>query len=229
MMPLWARSLSWTSVLPLATAERVLDPLGRGLAVAVGDGHWVLGRVDGDRDARLLFGKPPLARLPASLGEVGVVGVDLVDPDAAFEDDTVLKPSTVAKTRWRHSKAVWWVMPHSSAHASMGTFQVMSPTKCTHVAKSFLQFSKSVPSKMPKSIPHSAHLSFRCPARSCRLWRCAETRSAGSRGAVGTPPRPRRRCRSQSSRGTSAPRRPAPAPRRHRPASRRRPRRSGCG
>ena len=54
--------------------------------------------------------------------------------------------------------------PHSSAAASIGTFQVMSSTKRTHVAKSFLQFSKMVPDMMPKRVPHTAHLSLRWPA-----------------------------------------------------------------
>ncbi len=78
-----------------------LDPLGRRLAVPAHHRDRVLRGVDGDRDANLLLGKPALAGLPVALREVGVVDVDLVDPDAAPEHDAVL----VAAHRGEHAVA----------------------------------------------------------------------------------------------------------------------------
>lgn len=74
------------------------------------------------------------------------------------------QPATATKTRWRHSKAVWWATPQSSAAASTGTFHVMGSTKRIQVAKSFLQFSKMVPDRAPKRARQSGHLNLRCPA-----------------------------------------------------------------
>lgn len=79
------------------------------------------------------------------------------------------QPATATKTRWRHSKAVWWATPQSSAAASTGTFHVMGSTKRIQVAKSFLQFSKMVPDRAPKRARQSGHLNLRCPARPERL------------------------------------------------------------
>lgn len=42
----------------------------------------VLGRVYGDRDARLLLGQAVLVGPPVAFGEVRVADVDLVDPHA---------------------------------------------------------------------------------------------------------------------------------------------------
>ena len=78
-----------------------LDPLGRRLAVPAHHRDRVLRGVDSDRDADLLLGQPALARLPVALGEVGVVDVDLVDPDAAPEHDAFL----VAAHRGEHAVA----------------------------------------------------------------------------------------------------------------------------
>ena len=58
--------------------------------MAAHDRHRLLARVDGDGDAGLLLREAPLPRLAVALGEVGVVDVGLVDPDAAPEHDAVL-------------------------------------------------------------------------------------------------------------------------------------------
>ena len=71
-------------------AKRRLDPLGRRLAAPAHHRDRVLASVDGDRDAQLLPGQPALAGLPVALGQVGVVDVDLVDPDPAAEHNAVL-------------------------------------------------------------------------------------------------------------------------------------------
>ena len=79
--------------------KRRLYPSGRGLASAADHGDGVLRGVDGDRDAQLLPGQPALSRLPVSLGKIGVVDVDLVDPHPAPEHDAVL----VAAHRREHA------------------------------------------------------------------------------------------------------------------------------
>lgn len=70
-----------------------------GLPVAADDGDGVLLDVDGDAGAELLAGKAALARLPVALGEVGVVGVGLVNPDGVAQHDPVL----VAGHRGEHA------------------------------------------------------------------------------------------------------------------------------
>ena len=82
-------------------AQGLLDPLRRRLAVAADHGDWVLGGVDGDRDAQLLLGEAALSGLAVALGEVRVVDVDLVDPHAIPEHDAVL----VAAHRREHAVA----------------------------------------------------------------------------------------------------------------------------
>ena len=106
------------------------------------------------------------------------------------------QPATATKTRRRHSKAVWWATPQSSAAASTGTFHVMGSTKRIQVAKSFLQFSKMVPDRAPKRARQSGHLNLRCPAGVLpSLAARPDARSGGRPGAAGTPLRPRRRSR----------------------------------
>ena len=117
------------------------------------------------------------------------------------------QPATATKTRWRHSKAVWWATPQSSAAASTGTFHVMGSTKRIQVAKSFLQFSKMVPDRAPKRARQSGHLNLRCPAGVLpSLAARPDARSGGRPGAAGTPLRPRRRSRIRCCRGRPLPR-----------------------
>lgn len=120
------------------------------------------------------------------------------------------QPATATKTRWRHSKAVWWATPQSSAAASTGTFHVMGSTKRIQVAKSFLQFSKMVPDRAPKRARQSGHLNLRCPAGVLPFLAARpDAHSGGRPGAAGTPLRPRRRSRIRCCRGRPVPRRPA--------------------
>ena len=89
--------------------------------MAAGDRDRILVDVDGDADAQLLAGEAALARLLVALGEVGVVYVGLVNPDVSRSVIRSRWPDTVASTRCRHSKAVLWVTPLSSAAHSTGT------------------------------------------------------------------------------------------------------------
>ena len=71
-------------------------------------------------------------------------------------------------------------LTQGSAAASTGTFHVMSSTKRTQVAKSFLQFSKMVPDRAPKRARQSGHLNLRARRASCRPWRHGRTPAAGA-------------------------------------------------
>lgn len=65
------------------------DAGGGGLAVPADHRDGLLAGVDAHRHAQLLLRQPALARPPVSLGGVRVVGVGLVDPDAAPQHDAV--------------------------------------------------------------------------------------------------------------------------------------------
>ena len=76
-------------------------PRRAGLAVPADLGNRVLVHVDGGADAELLAGEPALARLAVALGEVRVVDVGLVYPDAVAQHDAPL----VARHRGEHAVA----------------------------------------------------------------------------------------------------------------------------
>ena len=110
--PLWARSLSWTTVqLSVRWPPGLLDSLRRRLAVPVDHRDGAPGRVDGDSDAELLPERLALAGLAVALGEVGVADGGLVDSCPVPECDAVLvavdcgeravaKPSSCPRSSW---------------------------------------------------------------------------------------------------------------------------------
>lgn len=67
--------------------------------MAADDRDGVLVDVDGDANAQLLAGEAALPGLLVALGEVGVVDVDLVNPDGVAQHDPVL----VAGYRGKHA------------------------------------------------------------------------------------------------------------------------------
>ena len=81
---LWALSRSWTSAAPFrdVTPGRRPDAGGGGLAVPADHRDGLLAGVDAHRYARLLLGRPALARPPVSLGGVRVAGVGPIRPNA---------------------------------------------------------------------------------------------------------------------------------------------------
>lgn len=70
--------------------EAVLDALRGGFAVTAYDCHEVLMNVYRDRDADFLLGEAPLSGLSVPLGQVRVVDVRLIDPDAVTQHDAIL-------------------------------------------------------------------------------------------------------------------------------------------
>ena len=70
--------------------ERVVDALGGGLPVTASLHDRVFERVDGDRDADLVLGKPPLLREFGATNDIGIGEIELVDPNAPAQDEPIL-------------------------------------------------------------------------------------------------------------------------------------------
>lgn len=117
----------------------------------------LLAGVDAHRYARLPLGRPALARPPVSLGGVRVVGVGLVDPDAAPQHDAA--PVAVDGGE----RAAWRLMRRASAQAPGGTANGAGPMRGTQVASGFLQPSRTVPVSDVDPAPHAGRLRLRTP------------------------------------------------------------------
>lgn len=190
------------------------------------DRRRVLARVDRHGDAGLLLGEAALPRLAVAVRELGVVHVYLVDPDPVPEDDPVLVPSTVAKTRCLRSQAVWCVTRMTSATHSTGTLNRTSVTDSARSGRPSRVCPKTVPARGSCLLPQAGHLQ-RCTPEAVRPSLVAANPHDGQGGrglkalaASASVPRP-------SPRGTLSRRRHRAAGRSRRRGARRRAPRAG--